>query len=80
MARPLLDAAPPAWFKLSHYDEAADMDAADWLLNLAIRGEIARHTALSPKLLREVRAKPVVLRARDAQVFLPRAYIPTITT
>lgn len=42
MARPRIEATTPHWFDLKRYARACDMDAADWYINLAIRGEIAR--------------------------------------
>ena len=42
MARPKVRIEPPTWFARSHYAAADRMDAADWYLNLSLRGAIAR--------------------------------------
>jgi hypothetical protein len=65
MGRRLLEAEAPKWFDLSRYDSANDMDVADWYLNFALRGEIARGHKDKPSLLRRVQGDTPLLRRDD---------------
>ncbi|MEJ7669973.1 MAG: DUF6387 family protein [Casimicrobiaceae bacterium] len=61
MVRPRKFVAPPPWFKLSRYTAANAMDAADWYLNLGLRGWIARTRKESGRRT-QLRADPLVRR------------------
>lgn len=58
---------PPAWYRPEAYCAAQDLDAGDWLLNLAIRSWLHRDPqARTEEALREV--GPVLRRGDDDQI------------
>ncbi len=70
MARPRKIAAPPNWFDLSRYNAANAMDAADWYLNLGLRGWIARTRKASAGRRTQLRADPLVRRLEPLPFWL----------
>ncbi len=69
MARPRKIAPPPKWFDLSRYKAAYAMDAADWYLNLGLRGWIARTRKESGRRT-QLRADPLVRRLEPLPFWL----------
>lgn len=66
MSRPRSEANVP-WFDVAHYAASYQMDAADWYLNLALRGAIARTDADdAPNARALVRGAQPVIRRGDA--------------
>lgn len=62
MSRPRISFTVPAWFDLKRYDSARNLDAADWFLNLEIRGEIQRSNSVN--LTNRVRSTaPLIVRS-----------------
>jgi len=70
MARPKTVFTPPSWFKLSDYESAGAMDAADWYLNLKLRFRLSKRAidegAAQHLLRRFIRGgQPLVRRADE---------------
>ena len=64
MSRPRICFTVPAWFELKRYDSARNLDAADWFLNLEIRGEIQRSNSVN--LTNRVRSTaPLIVRSTE---------------
>jgi hypothetical protein len=65
--RPRLTVEPPSWFDLRRYAAAAEMDAADWYLNLSLRSEVGRRKDNKGLLTYIVRKRTPLLRRSNIE-------------
>jgi hypothetical protein len=68
MVRPKKKIDIPTWFNLSSYAAASYMDAADWYLNLSMRGKLSRQP--NDFFLKFLQRQPIVRRGEDTPIEL----------
>lgn len=69
MARQKTTFTPPPWFDLAKYAHAEKMDAADWYINLLLRGHLSRNDD-DGQLSDYLREVPLVRRGHDSAFML----------
>jgi Family of unknown function (DUF6387) len=67
----------PHWFDIQRYSLAKELDAADWYLNLELRGEIARRS--DNALIELVRGQEPIISRQSTPLFVLKSLEQTLT-